>query len=97
MNKRIKKKKAKQEQEVIGDILFNLLKNEQAFETFSNAVKAVCDSITAYILVLKNRVEEITGYEEPEINPCRGCDDYDGQGGCKSNGGCGAKMDEVTE
>lgn len=34
-------------------------------------------------------------WQEPDINPCRGCDDYDGQGGCKSNGGCGAKMDEV--
>lgn len=30
-------------------------------------------------------------WEEPEINPCRGCTDYDGQGGCKSNGGCGAE------
>lgn len=38
-------------------------------------------------------------WQEPDINPCRGCDDYDGQGGCKSNGGCGTwiKMDEVTE
>ena len=36
-------------------------------------------------------------WQEPEINHCRGCDDYDGQGGCKSNGGCGAKMDEVEE
>ena len=36
-------------------------------------------------------------WEEPEINPCRGCNDYDGRGGCKSNGGCGAKMDEVEE
>ena len=36
-------------------------------------------------------------WEEPEINPCRGCNDYDGRGGCKSNGGCGAKMDEVGE
>lgn len=27
--------------------------------------------------------------KEPEINPCRGCDDYDGRGGCKSYGGCG--------
>ena len=35
--------------------------------------------------------------EEPEINPCRGCVDYDGRGGCKSNGGCGAEMDEVME
>lgn len=30
--------------------------------------------------------------EEPEINPCRGCEDYDGQGGCISKGGCGARM-----
>lgn len=27
-------------------------------------------------------------WQEPEINPCRGCNDYDSQGGCKSNGGC---------
>ena len=32
-------------------------------------------------------------WEEPEINPCRGCIDYDRRGGCKSNGGCG--RDEV--
>ena len=32
-------------------------------------------------------------WQEPEINPCRGCVDYDGQGGCKSNGGCGVEMD----
>lgn len=31
----------------------------------------------------------IDEWEEPEINPCRGCIDYDGRGGCKSNGGCG--------
>lgn len=36
------------------------------------------------------RMDEIQEeWEEPEINPCRGCDDYDGRGGCKSNGGCG--------
>jgi hypothetical protein len=23
-----------------------------------------------------------------DINPCRGCDDYDAPDGCKSNGGC---------
>lgn len=23
------------------------------------------------------------------INPCRGCEDYDALDGCKSNGGCG--------
>lgn len=34
-------------------------------------------------------------WEEPEINPCRGCLDYDGRGGCKSNGGCGV-TDEVN-
>ena len=28
-------------------------------------------------------------WEEDEINPCRGCIDYDGRGECKSNGGCG--------
>ena len=33
-------------------------------------------------------------WEEPEINPCLGCDDYDGRGGCKSNGGCGAERSE---
>lgn len=32
--------------------------------------------------------------EEPEINPCRGCKDYDGQGGCKSNGGCGEMIED---
>ena len=35
-------------------------------------------------------------FKEPEINPCRGCEDYDGRGGCISKGGCGARM-EVTE
>ena len=30
-------------------------------------------------------------WTEPEINPCRGCEDYDGQGACKSNGGCGER------
>lgn len=40
---------------------------------------------------LMKRSEAQTGgdWEEPEINPCRGCDDYDGRGGCKSAGGCG--------
>ena len=41
--------------------------------------------------------EEENKYEEPEINPCRGCEDYDGKGGCKSQGGCGAKMDAPTQ
>jgi DNA-directed RNA polymerase subunit RPC12/RpoP len=36
-------------------------------------------------------------WEEPEINPCRGCDDYDGRGGCTSHGGCGAERSEEDE
>ena len=45
------------------------------------------------------RMETEDEWQELEINPCRGCDDYDGQGGCKSNGGCGTwiRMDEVEE
>lgn len=35
--------------------------------------------------------------EEPEINPCRGCEDYDGRGGCKSNGGCAENRNEDDE
>ena len=33
-------------------------------------------------------------FEEPEINPCRGCEDYDGKGGCKSKGGCADRRGE---
>ena len=40
---------------------------------------------------------EVDEWEEPEINPCRGCIDYDGKGGCKSNGGCGSEMNEVDD
>lgn len=36
-----------------------------------------------------------TEYEEPEINPCRGCEDYDGKGGCLSNGGCGERREDA--
>lgn len=36
-------------------------------------------------------------FEEPEINPCRGCPDYDGRGGCISNGGCGERKDDVVD
>lgn len=32
-------------------------------------------------------------WEEPAINPCRGCEDYDGRGGCISKGGCEARME----
>lgn len=34
-------------------------------------------------------------YEEPEINPCRGCEDYDGKGGCLSHGGCGERREDA--
>ena len=57
-------------------------------------------------LYVEHHIEET--WEEPEINPCRGCKDYDWNGGCKSNGGCGmdlnasdinvsSKTDEVME
>lgn len=35
-------------------------------------------------------------YKEPDINPCRGCEDYDGKGGCKSQGGCGERRKDET-
>jgi hypothetical protein len=44
-------------------------------------------------IVLKVWREADDDWEEPEINPCRGCDDYDGRGGCKSHGGCGAERE----
>lgn len=33
-------------------------------------------------------------WEEPEINPCGSCQDYDGFGGCKSRGGCAERSEE---
>lgn len=36
-------------------------------------------------------------FEEPEINPCRGCEDYDGKGGCKTKGGCAKSRGEEDE
>ena len=36
-------------------------------------------------------------FEEPEINPCRGCEDYDGKGGCKTKGGCADRRGESDE
>jgi len=38
--------------------------------------------------------ERAGDFDEPEINPCRGCPDYDGRGGCISNGGCGERKDD---
>lgn len=33
-------------------------------------------------------------WEEPKINPCLGCEDYDGRGGCRSHGACVAERSE---
>lgn len=41
----------------------------------------------------KTKDEVTDDYEEPEINPCRGCEDYDGKGGCISKGGCGERRE----
>ena len=62
---------------------------------------AILLNVTQAIFLNGAKMDEYE-WQEPEIpyiNPCRGCDDYDGQGGCKSNGGCGTwiKMDEVTD
>jgi hypothetical protein len=40
-------------------------------------------------MMKRSEAARVDEWEEPEINPCRGCDDYDGRGGCKSAGGCG--------
>jgi hypothetical protein len=39
--------------------------------------------------------KEDADFEEPEINPCRGCEDYDGKGGCLSKGGCGERREDA--
>ena len=44
----------------------------------------------APVVILK----EVYKWQEPEINPCRGCEDYDGNGGCKSSGGCAERSEE---
>lgn len=47
---------------------------------------------------LEITIKRVEKWEEPEINPCRGCEDYDGKGGCKSNGGCGREdLEDATE
>ena len=34
---------------------------------------------------------------EPDINPCRGCDDYDGIGECVSDGGCAGMDGDIDD
>lgn len=62
---------------------------------------SVCGEEQDYSVYFKhcpNCGAKMKGYfEEPEINPCRGCGDYDGKGGCISKGGCGAKMEDDEE
>ena len=41
------------------------------------------------------KMDEDLQWEESEINPCRGCEDYDGQGGCLSKGGCGERREDA--
>ena len=33
-------------------------------------------------------------YADPNLYPCRGCEDYDGQGGCLSNGGWAERKED---
>lgn len=39
-------------------------------------------------------VEEYA-YVDPDIYPCRICEDYDGKGGCMSKGGCGQRREDA--
>jgi hypothetical protein len=58
--------------------------------------KASDGGYSCWELYPRSKMEE-QEYAEPEINPCRGCSDYDGEGGCKSSGACGAKMENDNE
>jgi hypothetical protein len=57
MNRRIKKKKAKQEQEVINGFIEKLLTNEQAFETLSNAVYDLKTALSAFVIMDRKNEE----------------------------------------
>lgn len=46
------------------------------------------DFIKEFLFCPKCGADMRPQFEEPEINPCRGCEDYDGKGGCKTKGGC---------
>lgn len=78
--------------------VFALVKHGHWNEEMGGYVCSVCegfsDFATNYCPHCGAKME-VDEWEEPEINPCRGCIDYDGKGGCKSNGGCGAEMNEV--
>ena len=69
------------------------------------------DSLTGgmYCLISRNRTDEdwycadgerdedaLPEDYDPHLDPCRGCEDYDGNGGCLSKGGCGERIDDET-
>ena len=71
--------------------IYTAIKQDPVFEDY--IVKMLARIMALAIARIKDR--EAEEWEEPEINPCRGCRDYDGRGGCISNGGCA--KDEVKE
>lgn len=89
--------------EIMDKILYSI---KQINHRLDNAMSPSVDYLTglrkglidAYLLLngLTVTTKE-SDYKEPEINPCRGCEDYDGRGGCKSHDGCGEEMGEENE
>lgn len=71
-----------------GDLIDRDEQIERAWRLELNTRELIAEMLnTATVVIPAERSED--DWEEPEINPCRGCDDYDGRGGCKSHGGCG--------
>lgn len=77
----------------------------------TGAVQVKCSNCGQVVYVAFNRcphcgvkIDESKGetkereddYEELEINPCLGCEDYDGKGGCLSHGGCAEGREDVS-
>ena len=63
----------------------------QLRETKSERIEAF------YAACLDGRDEARAKMDGPIITPCRGCSDYDGYGGCRSEGGCSMAKMEVQE
>jgi hypothetical protein len=53
------------------------------------------NTVTPYCPNCGAKMDEALQWEEPEIYPCRGCEDYDSQGGCLSKGGCGERREDA--